>query len=130
MNSNKTSLAAVLGLALGFSPVGHAACSSPQTSGIWEVAFSNGSSCRLKVNINGTINVDKSVCYDPDRGVTTPESGLFKPNASCFAEGELVVEGVTVEVPVQYSQERSMAAGRYRISADGSKGSVMMVRVP
>ncbi len=130
MISKKATLASMFGLTLGFSSAGYAGCAPPQMTGIWEVAFSDGNSCRLKLNSNGSLNVNQSVCYDPDRGSTVPDSGNIKTKANCFAEGELVVEGFTVELPVQFSQGRGMAAGRYRVTADGTKGSVVMVRVP
>ena len=117
-------------LTLGWSAISHAGCTPAQVTGIWEVAFSNGNSCRLKLIPRGDIDPENSVCYDPDRGTGTVDSGNLKVNGQCFAEGELVIAGVSVEVPVQFSHDRSMAAGRYRISADGSKGSVVMVRVP
>ncbi len=130
MNSKRAILASLFGLTLGFSSTGHAGCLPPQLTGFWEMAFSDGNSCRLKLNSNGVINVDQSVCYDPNRGATAPDSGNLKVQPNCFAEGELVVEGFTIELPVQFSQSRGMAAGRYRVTADGTKGSVVLVRVP
>ena len=94
------------------------------------MAFSDGNSCRIKLRTNGNIDVNASVCYDPDRGVATPDSGQLKVKGNCFAEGELVLGGVAIELPVQFSNDRTTAAGRYRVSADGSKGSVMLIRVP
>ncbi|MFV8819664.1 hypothetical protein [Haliea sp. E17] len=130
MICKRATLASLFGLALGLSPSGYAACTAPQMTGFWELAFSDGNSCRLKLNSNGTINAGVSTCYDPDRGSTTPDSGQIKTAANCFAEGELVVEGFSIELPVQFSQDRGTAAGRYRVSANGVKGSVVMVRVP
>ena len=131
MKLTKTTIAlSALGLALGFSSGSYAGCTPPQVSGIWEVAFSDGNSCRLKLNNNGTINAGGSVCFDPDRGAGAPDSGQLKVKGNCFAEGELVLQGVSVELPVQFSNDRTTAAGRYRISVDGSKGSVVLIRVP
>ena len=127
---NKAFLASVVGLALGWNSASYAGCSPPQVSGVWEVAFSDGNSCRLKIQSNGSINAGASICYDPDRGAAEPDSGKLKVKANCFAEGELVLGGVTIELPVQFSNDRTTAAGRYRVSADGSKGSVVMIRVP
>ena len=128
--TNKVLLASIVGLTLGWSSASYAGCAPPQVSGVWEVAFSDGNACRLKLLNNGSINASASICFDPDRGATEPDSGKIKVKADCFAEGEIVVEGVAVELPVQFSHDRSMAAGRYRVSADGSKGSVVMIRVP
>ena len=127
---SKVLLASVVGLTLGWSSASYAGCSPPQVSGTWEVAFSDGNSCRLKLLNTGVIKAASSVCYDPDRGAAEPDSGKIKVKANCFAEGEIVLGGVAVELPVQFSHDRSMAAGRYRVSADGSKGSVVMIRVP
>jgi hypothetical protein len=99
-------------------------------TGFWEAAFSDGNSCRFKLTSKGTIDVEKSVCYDPDRGTTDFDSGIVKVTGNCFAEGELVIGGVTVELPVQFSSDRGTAAGRFRVPADASKGSVVMIRVP
>ncbi len=130
MITRKATLATLLGLAMGISSASYAACTSPQLTGTWEAAFSDGNSCRLKIKSNGQLDAANSVCYDPDRGTTVPDSGVFKPKANCFIEGELVIGGFSVEVPVQVSQGRGVAAGRYRVDADGTKGSVFMVRVP
>jgi hypothetical protein len=127
---NKFLLASLAGLALGWNSASYAGCTPSQVSGIWEVAFSDGNSCRLKLKSNGSINAGASVCYDPDRGAAAPDSGNLKVKANCFAEGEIVLEGVAIELPVQFSNDRTTAAGRYRVSTDGSKGSIVMIRVP
>lgn len=123
-------LAPIAGMALGWSSGSHAGCTAPQVSGKWETAFSDGNSCLLKLKNNGDVDTVASVCYDPDRGTTDLDSGNVKVKANCLAEGEIVVGGVTIELPVQFSHDRSMAAGRFRVTADGAKGSVVMVRVP
>ena len=126
----KKMLTPFVGLVLAWSSASHAGCTSAQISGIWEVAFSDGNSCRLRLVLGGEIDGGKSVCYDPDRGTAGVDSGTMKVNGQCFAEGALVIGGVTVEVPVQFSHDRSTAAGRFRVPANGAKGSVVMVRVP
>jgi hypothetical protein len=120
---------ASVGLAMGFSSASFAACTAAQVSGTWEVAFSDGNSCRLKLNNNGSINAGKSVCYDPTRGTAVPDSGNLKVQGNCFAEGEIVLGGARVELPVQFSNDRTTAAGRY-LAPDMSKGSVVLIRVP
>jgi len=127
---NKILLASVVGLTLGWNSASFAGCTPAQVSGVWEMAFSDGNSCRLKIQGNGSINAGASVCFDPDRGSSELDSGNLKVKANCFAEGEIVVEGFAIELPVQFSNDRTTAAGRYRISADGSKGMVVLVRVP
>jgi len=120
----------MLGIALLWSSAGYAGCTPSQVTGVWEAAFSNGNSCRFKLKPNGTIDTADAVCYDPDRGTAGFDSGTVKVKGDCFAEGEVVIGGVTVELPVQFSSSRGTAAGRFRIPDDGSKGSVVMVRVP
>ena len=127
---NKILLASVVGLTLGWNSASFAGCSPAQVSGIWEMAFSDGNSCRLKLQSNGSVNTRKSVCFDPDRGAAEPDSGNLTVKPNCFSEGEIVVGGFTIELPVQFSTDRTTAAGRYRVSADGSKGMVVLVRVP
>lgn len=128
--SMKVSLVSILVTVFGWCSAVHAGCSAPQTMGVWEAAFSDGNSCRLKLKSNGTVDVNASVCYDPNRGTTDLDSGQIKVTSNCFSEGNIVIDGVTIELPVQFSHDRSIAAGRFRVAADGSKGSVVMVRVP
>jgi hypothetical protein len=127
---NKVILTILIGITFGWSSVSNAVCSPAQVTGIWEAAFSDGNSCRLKLWPNGAIDAPASVCYDPNRGTSGVDSGKLKIAGNCFAEGEIVIGGVTVELPVQFSNDRTTAAGRFRVSVDGSKGSVVMIRVP
>ncbi len=129
-NSNRVFLVSGFCIAFGWCCSSYAGCNAPQTSGIWEAAFSDGNSCRLKLKTNGTVDIGTSVCFDPNRGSTDLDSGQIKVKADCFAEGEIVVDGVTIELPVQFSHDRSTAAGRFRFTDDGTKGSVVMIRVP
>lgn len=128
MNTISKAVSVTLLATFGFTASAYAGCNSVQVSGVWEAAFSDGNSCRIKIKTNGSVDADNSVCYDPNRGTGTVNGGNLKPKADCFSEGELVVGGDTIELPVQFSHDRSMAAGRYRF-ADGTKGSVVMVRV-
>jgi hypothetical protein len=123
-------IASIVGITLGWNSASFAGCTPPQVSGVWEMAFSDGNVCRVTLRKNGTINVEKSVCYDPDRGAAAPDSGQLKIKGNCFTAGEIVIEGVAVELPVQFSNDRTTAAGRYRISDSGFKGSVVLIRVP
>ncbi len=127
---NKIFLLSVLISVTGWSSASNAGCTAAQTTGTWEAAFSDGNSCRVKLKSNGSVDTQKSVCFDPDRGTADINSGQIKVGANCFAEGEVVVGGVAIELPVQFSHDRSMAAGRFRVSANGAKGSVVMIRVP
>lgn len=127
---SKLFIMTIICMSMAWSSPGLARCTSAQISGFWEAAFSDGNSCRLKLVLGGKIDVEKSVCYDPDRGSAGIDSGTMPVNANCFSEGEVVIGGVTIELPVQFSADRNTAAGRYRVTADGSKGLVVMVREP
>ncbi len=129
---NRLLFTPIIGLVVGWSSVSHAGCTPSQMTGTWEAAFSDGNSCRFKLKPNGEIDTDtdRSICYDPNRGTAGFDSGTIKVKGDCFAEGEVVIGGVTVELPVQFASDRGTAAGRYRIVDDGSKGSVVMIRVP
>lgn len=120
----------VTSITLGWSSVSYAGCTAAQMSGIWEAAFSDGTSCRLKLVLGGDIDLEKSICYDPDRGTAGLDSGTMKVDRSCFAEGAIVVGGVSIELPVQFSSDRGTAAGRFRIPSTGAKGSIVMIRIP
>ncbi len=115
---------------LAWSSASQAGCTPAQVSGTWEIAFSDGNSCRVKLRSNGNVDTGKSVCFDPDRGSSGLDSGRIKVAGDCFAEGEIVVGGFAIELPVQFSQDRGTAAGRFRVEAAGTKGSVTMIRVP
>jgi hypothetical protein len=128
--NNKNLLASLICLTLIWSSASYAGCTAAQISGTWEMAFSDGNSCRVRLKHNGEIQVEDSVCFDPDRGAAAPDSGTLRVNGVCFAEGGIVIGGVAIELPVQFSNDRTTGAGRYRVSADGSKGSVVLIRVP
>ncbi len=123
-------LASLVGLTLAWTSASHAGCSPAQVSGIWEMAFSDGNSCRIKLKSNGVIKAEASVCFDPDRGAAAPDSGNLKIKGNCFAEGEIVIQGEAIALPVQFSNDRTTAGGTYRYSSDGTKGMVVMIRVP
>ena len=122
--------ASLLCISFFWSSSTFAVCTPSQVSGVWETVFGSGNSCRLKLKNNGVIDAGKSVCYDPDRGSAEPDSGKLKVANNCFAEGEIVLGGVTIELYVQFSNDRTTGAGRVRIPDDGLKGSVVMIRVP
>ena len=115
---------------LAFSTSAYAGCTTNQVSGVWETAFSDGNSCRFKINAKGNIVASASICFDPSAGAIAPESGTLVVGKNCLAEGSFVVMGVTTELAIQISTDRSIGAGRYLLPASGDKGSVVMVRVP
>ncbi len=115
---------------LAWSSSVYAGCTKAQVSGIWETAFSNGNSCRLKLNSKGVIVTKASVCFDPSQGAAAPDSGSLPVKGSCLAEGNIVIQGVTTELAIQFATDRNTAAGRYLDPVTGEKGSVVMIRVP
>ena len=52
----------------------NAGCTNTQFAGAWDVAFSDGNSCRLVVDQEGDVLIEpdssQSTCFDPFRGVT------------------------------------------------------------
>ena len=115
---------------LAFSTSAYAGCTKPQVSGIWEAVFSDGNSCRLKLNSKGVIVTNASVCFNPGLGAAAPDSGSLPVKGSCLAEGNIVIQGVTTELAIQFATDRNTAAGRYLDPVTGEKGSVVMIRVP
>ena len=115
---------------LAWSSSVYAGCTKAQVSGLWEVAFSDGNSCRLKLNNVGKVITGSSVCFDPNAGAAAPDSGKLPVKGSCFAEGHIVIQCVTIELYIQIATDRSIGAGRYLIPVTTDKGSVVMVRVP
>jgi len=115
---------------LVWSSSAYAGCTKAQISGTWETAFSSGNSCRLKLNAKGDIVTKNSVCFDPNLGAAAPDSGKLPAKSTCLANGNIVVQGVKIQLFVQIATDRSVAAGRYLVPSSGEKGSVVMVRVP
>ena len=115
---------------LAFSSSAYAGCSKAQVSGIWEVAFSDGNSCRLKLNNVGKIITGSSVCFDPTLGAAPPDSGTLPVKGNCLADGQIVIQGVIITLAIQFATDRNTGGGRYFIEATSAKGSVIMIRVP
>jgi hypothetical protein len=115
---------------LAFSSSAFAGCTKAQVSGTWEAVFSNGNSCKLRLNTRGGIVTGSSVCFDPDLGATAPDSGSLPVRKDCLAEGEIVVQGVVIELAIQFSADHGTGAGRYREPVSLAKGSLVMIRVP
>ena len=115
---------------LAFSTSAYAGCTKAQVSGLWEVAFSDGNSCRLKLNNVGKIITGSSVCFDPTLGAAPPDSGTLPVKGNCLADGQVVIQGVIITLAIQFATDRNTGGGRYFIEATSAKGSVIMIRVP
>lgn len=115
---------------LAWSASAYAGCTKSQVSGVWEAVFSDGNSCRIKLNGTGKIAAGQSVCFDPNAGAVAPDSGKLPVDSDCLAEGNIVVQGVKIELAIQFSSDRGTGAGRYLITATADKGSLVMIRVP
>jgi len=49
MDTKTATFVSMIGLTLGLSNAASAGCAPPQLAGTWEAAFSDGNSCRLKL---------------------------------------------------------------------------------
>ena len=108
----------------------YASCTNAEFSGTWELAFSDGNSCRLVVDKQGEVIAPASACFDPFRGSTAPDSGTIVVGSDCSATGSIVVEGVTVELAAQIARTRDSGAGRYLVPAYAVKGAISLIRTP
>lgn len=125
-----TSFLAALVAVMAWGPTAYAACPNAEFAGTWDATFSDGNSCRIVLNREGDVLADESVCYDPFRGTTTPDSGTLITARDCSVTGNIVVEGVTVALAGQFARGRDTGAGRYLVEAFFVKGSFTMIRVP
>lgn len=115
---------------LACSSNAYAACNNGKFLGGWDVSFSDGNSCVLILARGGEIIADKSVCYDPFRGATAPDSGSYAVARDCTISASLVVEGVTIELEGQMAMDRNTGAGRFVVPAFQAKGGMTMLRLP
>ena len=130
MKNRMTTLLIGLAAALAWSSSAQAACNGAEFAGTWEVAFSDGNSCQLVLDMQGDLIAEESLCFDPFRGRTAPDSGSYAVASDCSVSAVLVVEGVTVEPAAQFARTRAIGAGRFVVPAYGFKGGVTMVRMP
>lgn len=130
MKTRTTSLLAILGAVLAWSPSAYSACPNAEFAGTWDFTFSDGNSCRLVLNLKGDVLAEESICYDPFRGTTPPDSGTFVTAGDCSITGNLVVEGLPIELAGQLARGRDTGAGRYLVPWFSVKGSFTMIRVP
>jgi len=122
---------------LVWSSSAYAGCTNAQFAGTWDVVFTDGNSCKLVVNATGDVLIagdrTQSVCYDPFRGVTEPDSGTVSVGSDCLANINLGVEGVTLEMLGRIANPRNIGAGGFLIFIPGVsnpvvKGSFTMIR--
>jgi hypothetical protein len=130
MKNRVTTMLAALAAVFAWSSSAHAGCNNAEVVGTWDVTFSDGNSCSLRLNLDGNVIADESVCYDPFRGSTTPDSGTFDVASDCSVSIDIVVEGLPVDLDGRIARGRASGAGRYVVSYFGVKGLFTMVRMP
>jgi hypothetical protein len=122
---------------LAWSSSAYAGCTNTQFAGTWDVVFADGNSCRLVLDNDGDVLIsgdrNQSVCFDPFRGVTEPDSGTVVVGSDCVANFSLSVEGVTIEMLGRIANPRTIGAGGFLIFVPGvpdpvAKGAFTMVR--
>lgn len=122
---------------LVWSSSAYAGCTNAQFAGTWDVVFTDGNSCKVVVDRAGEVLIagdrSQSVCFDPFRGVTEPDSGTVSVGSDCLANISLVVEGVTVEMLGRIASPRNIGAGGFLIFVPGvdnpvAKGAFTMIR--
>ena len=137
MKNRISKLLATFLAVLVWSSSAYARCTNAQFAGTWDVVFTDGNSCKLVVNAAGDILIagdrSQSVCYDPFRGVTEPDSGTVSVGSDCLANINLGVEGVTLEMLGRIANPRNIGAGGFLIFIPGVsnpvvKGSFTMIR--
>ena len=129
MNKGLKTALVTLAAVLAWSSSAYAGCNNPQFGGIWDLQFSDGNSCRLLVDRDGGVIAEESVCYDPFVGATAPDSGVLTVGEDCSIAGNIVVQGLTVELEAQIGTTRGIAAGRFIVPAYWIKGAITMIRV-
>jgi len=130
MKSQLMNLCITLVAVVGLSSNAVAGCDNAKFAGTWDVTFSDGNSCRLLFDMAGNVVAGESICYDPFRGTTPPDSGTYAVGEDCSIDAAIVVEGLSVELAGQFSNGRNIGAGRYLVPAYGVKGGYTMIRVP
>lgn len=130
MKSQVTTLLATVAAVFAWSSSAYAGCSNAEFSGAWDITFSDGNSCNLVLGHDGNVIAEESICYDPHRGSTAPDSGTFDVAGDCSVSIDLVVETLPVELDGRIARARASGAGRYVVQYFGIKGLFTMVRMP
>ena len=137
MKSQISKILTAFVVVLVWSSSAFAGCTNAQFAGTWDVVFGDGNSCKFVLNKEGEVLIagdrSQSVCFDPFRGVTEPDSGTVAVGSDCLANISLEVEGVTIEMLGRIAQPRNIGAGGYLIFVPGvpnpvSKGAFTMIR--
>lgn len=142
MTTRMTGLLATIFALLVWGPNAQAACTAAQFAGTWDVVFSDGNSCRLILDRDGSLltapDRSLSTCMDPFLGVTAPDGGGYEVDSSCGAGFVLVVEDQVVEMFGRIAQPRNISAGYYLLysaadyvpneSSPFAKGAFTMIR--
>ena len=130
MKNRMIKLLTVLVAVVAWSSSAYAACGKAEFVGTWDVTFADGNSCLLVLDSKGDIVASESICFDPFRGSTAPDSGTYSVGWDCSVSAMLVVEGNTIELAGQFAPRgRDTGAGRYVVPAYFLKGAFTMIRV-
>lgn len=117
MINRRISFLATFVALLAWGSTVYAGCSNKQFAGSWDVVFADGNSCRLVLDDEGSVLIDSdrslSTCFDPFRGVTTPDSGTYAVEKDCSFSFELIVEGANVDLYGRLTPPQQIGAGFY-----------------
>ena len=105
MKNQITRFLTTLVAVLAWSSSVYAECTNAVFDGTWEVAFSDGNSCRLVFNSEGGVVANESICFDPFRGAAAPDSGTYAVASDCSATVALVVEGNTIDMAAHLASD-------------------------
>jgi len=114
---------------LAWGSSAYAGCTNAQFAGTWDVTFSDGNSCTFLVDKQGDVIADESICNDPFRGTTAPDSGSFAVAEGCSFEAGIVVEGIPIELAGYISRGRDTGAGSFVLRDFFLKGGITLVRL-
>ena len=95
MKNQISKLLATFVAVLAWSSSAYAGCNNAEFVGTWEVAFSDGNSCRLLLNRQGEVDANESICFDPFRGAAAPDSGTYAVASDCSVSVNVVIGGST-----------------------------------
>ena len=133
MKSRITSFLATLVAVLAWSSSAYAGCTNEEFAGTWDFVFSDGNACSLVFNEEGEVLIagdsSLSICLDPFRGVTEPDSGMIAVGSDCSVDFDLLVEDIEIDLFGRIAQSHDIGAGFFVMGAFGVKGSFTMIEV-
>ena len=130
MKKQAATMLATLAAVFAWSSSAYAGCNNAEVVGTWDVTFSDGNSRNLVLDFDGTVIAAESICYDPFRGTTAPDSGTFDVAKDCSVSIDIVVEGLPVDLEGGVARGRASGAGHYVVQYFGVKGAFTMILMP